>query len=69
MVWLNWLDIVLQTKRLPVQSPVPTHAWAAGLVPSHYMYGRLPIDVSLSHRCFSPSISPSLPISLKVKKF
>ena len=25
------------------------------------------IDVSLSHRCFSPSLSPSLPLFLKIK--
>ena len=29
---------------------------------------RQPIDVSLSHSCFSPSLSPSLPLSLKINK-
>ena len=27
-----------------------------------------PIDVSLQHQCFSPSLSPSLPLSLKINK-
>ena len=31
-------------------------------------YKRQPIHVSLSHRCFSPSFSPSLPLSLKINK-
>ena len=33
--------------------------------PSWGMYNGQPIDVSLSHQCFSPSFSPSLPLSLK----
>ena len=28
---------------------------------------RQPIDVSLAHQCFSPSVSPSFPLSLKNK--
>ena len=32
------------------------------------MCERQPIDVSLAHRCFSPSLSPSLPCSLKINK-
>ena len=28
---------------------------------------RKPIDVSLAHQCFSPSLCPSLPLSLKIK--
>ena len=35
------------------------HAWVAGSV-NH----RQPINVPLSHRCFSPSLSASLPLSL-----
>ena len=30
---------------------------------------RQPIDVSLTHRCFSPFLSPSLPLSLKINKY
>ena len=29
---------------------------------------RQPTDVSFSHQCFSPSLSPSLPLSLKINK-
>ena len=31
-------------------------------------YERQLINVSLSHRCFSPSLSPSLPLSLEINK-
>ena len=27
-----------------------------------------PIDASLAHQCFSPCLSPSLPLSLKINK-
>ena len=33
------------------------------------VYKRQLMDVSLSHRCFSPSLSPFLPFSLKVNKY
>ena len=45
--------------------PVRAHAWVTGSVPPWGMYERRPIDVSLAHRCFSPSLSPSLLPSLK----
>ena len=38
-------------------------------VPSRGGYQRQLIDVSLSHHCFSPSLSPTLPLSLKIKSF
>ena len=63
-VWLSWLGISPQTEwfdsrsgRMPglqVQSPVTKST-----------EGSQPIDVFLPHRCFSPSLSPSLPLSLK----
>ena len=52
----------------------------AGLIPSRGMclgcgpgpllgaFERQPIDISLAHQCFSPSISSSLPLSLERKK-
>ena len=30
---------------------------------------RQPIDVSLTQQCFTPSLSPSLPLSLKINKY
>ena len=39
-----------------------------GSVPSQGACERQPIIVCLSHRCFSPSLSPSLPLSLKINK-
>ena len=44
-----------QNESSQVQSLIGAHAWVAGLV----MYERQLIDVSFSHRCFSPSLSPS----------
>ena len=49
-----------------VQFSVKAHAWGAGSVPSSGSYKRQPIHVSLSHQCFSLSLSPSLPLSLKL---
>ena len=34
LVWLSGLSAGLQTKGMPVQFPVRTHAWVAGQVPS-----------------------------------
>ena len=47
LVWLSWLVIVLQAERLKFDS------WS----------GNVLINVSLSHRCFSPHLSPSFPLS------
>ena len=68
-MWLSWLAVIMQSKRLLVQFLVRVHAWVAGSVPSRDLYERKPIDVSLSHRCFSPFLSPSLPLSLKINKY
>ena len=58
----------------------PVNREAAGLIPSQGtllgcgpgpllgLCERQPIDVSLTQGCFSPSLSPSLPLSLKVNK-
>ena len=56
----------------PVWFPVRAHAWVSGLVPGcgvvRVHNERQAIDVSLSRGCFSPSLSPSLPLSLKINK-
>ena len=58
----------------------PVNQQAAGSIPSQgtrlgYRPGpqmgaceRQPVNVSLAHRCFFPSPSPSLPLSLKISK-
>ena len=58
----------------------PVNLKVAGLIPSQGIclgYGlgpwlgvceRQPTDVSLAHRCFSPSLSYSLPLSLKINQ-
>ena len=54
-------------QKSPVWFLVRAHAWVAGLVPSRGAFGRQPIHISLSHRYFCPSISPSLTRSVKSK--
>ena len=61
-VWLRWLGISPQSKRLTVRFLVRVHTWILGLVPVQGINKRQLIDVSLSHPCFSPSLSP-LPLS------
>ena len=47
--------------------PVRAQAWVADQVPGCGAYERQPhTDVSLAHRCFSLSLSHSLPLSLKI---
>ena len=63
LVWLSGLSIGLQTKGSSVQFPVRAHAWVAGQVPREgHVIG------NHTYRCFSPSLSPSLPLSLKINK-
>ena len=61
LVWLSGLSASLWTKRLPVQFPVRACACIVGQVHSWGHARRQPINVSLS-------LSPSLPLSLKVNK-
>ena len=56
------LGIILQTKGTICSEGT---CLSCSLVPSWGMYERQLINVSLSHRCFSPSLSPSVPLSLK----
>ena len=56
-----------KAKDLLVPLPVRAHAWVAGRVPGWGMYERQLMDVSLSHWCFSPSLS-SLPLSLIINQ-
>ena len=53
----QWIEHGLRTKGLPVQFPVRAHAWISGQVPRGATWE------ATTHWCFSPSLSPSLPIS------
>ena len=66
LVWLSWLGIVLQSEGLLVQFPVRAHAWVMGSVPSGGLNERHPINVS--HISVSLTLSPSLPLSVKINK-
>ena len=53
---VGW-SIVLWTKGSGVQFLVRANTWVLGLVPGQGTYRSQPIDVSLSRRCVSPSLS------------
>ena len=55
-------------KSSPVWFLVRAHAWVEGSLPSRGVYERQPIDVCLSHQCFSPSHSHSFPLSRHINK-
>ena len=66
--WLSVaVGVVLQSERSPVRLLVRAYTWVAGSVPIWDAYERQSIDVSLSHQCFSPSLSPAILLSLKNK--
>ena len=67
-MWLSWLGFSPWREWSPVQFLVRTQAWVAGSVPGRGQLKKQPIDVSLSHRCFSSSLSSSLPFSPKINK-
>ena len=64
LMWLSALSAGLQTKGLLVHFPARAHAWVAGHVPSR---GRGTWEAS-THWCFSPSLSPSLPLWGRINK-
>ena len=63
-MWLSGLGVIGQSKRSSVRSPVGAQAWVSGSVPG-WECARGSRSMFLSHRCFSPSLPPSLPLSLK----
>ena len=61
LVWLCELSTDLRTKGFPVQFPIRAHAWVAGQVPSRgHARG--------NHTLMLLSLSPSLPLYLKINK-
>ena len=65
LVWLSWLGVVLQTERSWVWLPIRAHAWVVGSLLSWGVCKRQAIDISLLHQCFSPCLSPHLPLTLE----
>ena len=63
-MWLSWLEQYPLSGRLQVWFLVRARTWVVGSFPSPGTRGRQPINVSLSHLCFSLS----LPLSLKAMK-
>ena len=63
-----WLAIVPQSKRLQVQFLVRHMPGLQVWSPFGGIYERQPIPISLAHQCVSPSLSPFLPLSLKINK-
>ena len=61
LLWLSGLSTSLQTERSPVRFLVRAHAWVASQVPSSGC-------VSGNHTLLFVSLSPSLPLSLKISK-
>ena len=68
-MWLSGLSAGLQTKGLPL--PIPSQDTCLGCRPGPQLgtCEREPIDISLTHWWFSPSLSPSLSRSLKINFF
>ena len=61
LVGLSGLSACFQTEGSPVQFPVWAHAWGAGQVPSWQR-------TRSEHTSMFLSLSPSLPVSLKIDK-
>ena len=56
---------------LKVAGSIPSQGTCLGFGPGPQLevWERQPIDVSLTHRCVSPSLSPSLPLPLQIIKY
>ena len=65
LVWLSGLSVSLWIEKSLVQFPIRAHAWVVGQVLQRGCVRQL-INVSLTHRCFSSSLSPSFSLSLKI---
>ena len=63
----QWLRYCPEKQKVTGPILAKAHAWVVGLVLSWGAYEKQLIDVSLSCQCLSPSLSPSLPLSLKNK--
>ena len=65
----QWIVCRSSSQRSPVRFPVRAQAWVVGQAsPSLGVCLRQPINASLAHPCFSPSVTPFLLLSLKINK-
>ena len=64
----QWIECGAVNQR--VTGSIPSQGTCLGFGPAPWLgvCERQPTDVSLSHQCFSPSLSPSLPFSLKINE-
>ena len=64
----QWIEC--QPVNQKVTGLIPSQGTCLGFRPGPHLgaHERQPIDVSLTHLCFSPSLSPSLPFSLNRNK-
>ena len=63
--WIEWWPA---TQKVADSIPSQGTYLACGPSPQVVVCKRQLIDLSLAHWCFSPSLSPSLPFSLKINK-
>ena len=74
MVYFDLGDVAQWIEHRPVNqkvaSSIPSQGTYLGCGPGLQLGAceRQPIDVSLTHGCFSPSLSPACPLSLKINK-
>ena len=69
LMWLSWLGVVPQGKKLLVWSLVRAYAWVVGLVAGRGVCEKPSIHVPLSHGYFSPFLYPSLSLSPEIRSF
>ena len=66
--WLKWWEHCSIHQNIAGSIPVRAHTQVVGLIPGRGVHRQQLIDVSLSHRCLSFSLSPQPSLSLKKKK-
>ena len=64
----QWIKCQPVDQKVADLIPGPSTCLGCGPGPWLGACERQPIDVSPTHQCFSPSLSPSFPLSLKVNK-
>ena len=64
-MWLTWLESCPINHKVAVSIPGQGTCVGCGFDPSQGAFKKQPIDISLLYQCFSPFLSPSLPLSLK----
>ena len=63
-----WIELRPANQRVASSIPGQGTCLVCGQGPQLGVCERQPVDVSLTYECFSSSLSPSLPLSLKINK-